>query len=76
MLNKFAIGFCTVTAVFVLNKIVLLFMSVDFFCWSDHVLFIRVCVYCVCDPNMSLGVPSIYFVCVYICQRLFQRLVL
>ena len=30
-------------------------------CWSDHVLYSRVCMCCVCDPNVSVAV---YFVCV------------
>ena len=30
----------------------------------DHALSSGVCVCCVCDPNVSVGVPSTYFVCV------------
>ena len=38
-------------------------------CWRVHVLHFRVCVYCVGHPHVSLDIPSIYFVCVCICQR-------
>ena len=44
-MNKFAICF-TVIAVFVLNVIGLLFVSVGFCCWRDHVLSSSVCVLC------------------------------
>ena len=45
-----------------------------FICWRDHVLSSRLCVCCVSDPRVSLGVPCIYCVCV--CQRSFSCLVI
>ena len=47
-----------------------------YFYWKDHVFFSKVCVWCVRDANVRSGIPSIYYVCVYIWQRSFQRLVI
>ena len=72
ILGRIAFNPRCVVAVFVLNVIVL-FVSL-FFCLRDDVLSFRVYVCRICDPNMSLCIPHIYFVCVCIWCRLFQRL--
>ena len=37
-------------------------------------VFQRVCVCCVCDPNERLSAPSICFVCVFVCRKLSPHL--
>ena len=64
LLIEYAI--CFLLLQFVLNMIMLLFVTV-FLLLEDHVLSCRVCACCDCDPNASLGVPSIFwFVCAYV----------
>ena len=69
LLNKFTISF-PVFAVFSVEWDCVVVCVCVFFGWKNHVLSSIVCVCCVCDPNVNLGVPSIYlFVCVFICCR-------
>ena len=37
--------------------------------WSS-----KECACCACDPNVNLSVPSIGFVCVFVCQKLSPHL--
>ena len=37
-------------------------------------VFQRVCVCCICDPNESLSAPSICFVCDFVCRKLSPHL--
>ena len=50
-------------------------MWVEVLCWIDHVWSFKECVCCACDPSVHLGVPSIGFVCVFVCQNLFPYVV-
>ena len=43
-------------------------------CWIDHVWSSKVCVCCACNPNERLSVPSICFVCVFVCRKLSPHL--
>ena len=58
-----------VVAIFLLNVIVLLFVSVGVLLEGPCSVSQSIGLYCVCDPNIILGVPSIYCVCVCVCQR-------
>ena len=40
----------------------------------DHVWSSKECVCCACDPNERLSVPSICFVCVFVCRKLSPHL--
>ena len=43
-------------------------------CWLDHVWSSKECVFCACDPSVHLDAPSISFVCVFVCRKLFPHL--
>ena len=40
----------------------------------DHVWSSKECVCCACDPNERLSVPSICFVCIFVCRKLSPHL--
>ena len=63
---------CVVCCMFVkgvLNEIMLLFVSVGVLLEGPCSVSQSMGLCWVCDPNIILGVPSIYCVCVCICQR-------
>ena len=43
-------------------------------CWIDRVWSSKECTCCVCDPNVHITVPSIGFVCVFVCRKLSPHL--
>ena len=47
---------------------------VEVLCWIDRVWSSTQCVCCACDPSVHLSVPSICFVCVFVCRKLFPHL--
>ena len=51
--------------------VILLFnvMELEVLCWM-----VFQTVYCACDPSVHLLVPSICFVCVYVCRKLSPHL--
>ena len=49
-------------------KVMVLVVWVVFFCWLIRVLSSKEYVYCVCNPSVCLGVPSICQI-VYVCMR-------
>ena len=49
-------------------------MWVEVLCWIDRVWSSTECVCCACDPSVHLSVPSICFVCVFVCRKLFPHL--
>ena len=44
-------------------------MCVEVLCWIDRVWSSRECACCACDPGVHLSVPSIGFVCVFVCRK-------
>ena len=42
--------------------------------WIYHVWSFIECVCCVCGPSERLDAPSIWFVCVFVCQKLSPHL--
>ena len=45
-------------------------MWVEVLCWIDRVWSSIECACCACDPSVHLSVPSICFVCVFVCRKL------
>ena len=43
-------------------------------CWIDRVWSSKECTCCACDLNVHLTVPSIGFVCVFVCRKLSPHL--
>ena len=43
-------------------------------CWIDRVWSSKDCACCACDPSVHLSVPSIGFVCVFVCRKLSPHL--
>ena len=44
-------------------------------CWIDRVWSSTECACCACDPSVHLSVPSICFVCVFVCRKLSPHLI-
>ena len=42
--------------------------------WIYRVWFSKECACCACDPSVHLSVPSIGFVCVFVCRKLSPHL--
>ena len=53
---------------------ILLLNVVEVLCEIDHVWSSKECVCFVCDLSERLGVPSICFVCVFVCRKLSPHL--
>ena len=49
-------------------------MWVEVLCWIDRVWSSTECASCTCDPSVLLSVPSIGFVCVFVCRKLSPHL--
>ena len=49
-------------------------MWVEVLCWIDRVWVSTEYAWCARDPNVHLSVPSICFVCVFVCQKLSPQL--
>ena len=49
-------------------------MWVVVLCWIDRVWSSKECACCACDPSVHLCVPSIGFVCVFVCRKLSPHL--
>ena len=49
-------------------------MWVEVLCWKDCVWSSKECVCYVCAHSVQLSVPSIRFVCVFVCQKLSPHL--
>ena len=47
---------------------------VEVLCWIDRVWSSKECACCACDPCVHLSVPSIGFVCVFVCRKLSSHL--
>ena len=47
---------------------------VEVLCWIDRVWSSTECACCALDPSVHLSIPSICFVCVFVCQKLSPRL--
>ena len=43
-------------------------------CWKDCVWSSKECAWCACEPTVHLSVPSIDFVCVFVCRKLSPHL--
>ena len=43
-------------------------------CWIDCVWSYKGCACCVCDPSVNQSVPSIGFVYVFVCRKLYPHL--
>ena len=43
-------------------------------CWIDRLWSSKECACCACDPSVHLSVPSIGFVCVFLCRKLSPHL--
>ena len=48
-------------------------MWVEVLCWMDRLWSSKECA-CACDPIVHLSVPSIDFVCVFVCRKLSPEL--
>ena len=49
-------------------------MWLDVLYWIDHVWSSKECVWCPCGPSGRLDVPSLCFVCVFVCRKLSPHL--
>ena len=49
-------------------------MWVEVLCWIGRVCSSKECACCACDPSVHLNVPSIFFVYVFVCQKLSPHL--
>ena len=49
-------------------------MFVEVLCWIDRVWSSKQCACCAYAPSVHLGVPSIGFLCVFVCQKLSPHL--
>ena len=49
-------------------------MWVEVLCWIDRVWSSKECAWCAFDPSVHLSVPSIGFVCVFVCRKLSPQL--
>ena len=49
-------------------------MTQEVLCWIDLVRSSKECACCARDPSVHLSVPSICFVCVFLCRRLSPHL--
>ena len=49
-------------------------MWVEVLCWIDRVWSSKECASCACDPSVHLSVPSIGFVYVFVCRKLYPHL--
>ena len=73
LLKQFAI--CLgVFAILLLNVMDLLSVVGGALLDTPCMVFQRICVYCACDPSERLDVPSICFVCVFVCRKLSPHL--
>ena len=64
LLNVFAI--CVGEVIVFSLKVTVLFLGCVVFCWLVHVFSFKEYVCCVCDLSVSLGVPSIFQMCVFV----------
>ena len=48
--------------------------EVEVLCWIYHVWSSKAYVCCACDSSVHLDVPSMGFVCVYVCRKLSPHL--
>ena len=53
-----------------LNVLWMCLVWMEVLCWIDRVWSSKECVCCACDPSVHLSVPSIGFVCVFVCRKL------
>ena len=49
-------------------------MWVEAFCWIDRVWSSTECACGACDPSVKLSIPSICFVCIFVCRKLSPHL--
>ena len=49
-------------------------MWLEVLCWIDRVWSSKECAYYVCDPSVQPSVPSMGFVCVFVCRKLSPHL--
>ena len=61
-----------VVSVLLLN--VMYVFSVEVLCCIDCIWSSTECACCACDPSVHLSVPSICFVCVFVCRKLSHHL--
>ena len=86
---SFGVSVCIVCCVFVnclvkqfamcLGVVAILLLNVmdvwvQVVCWIDCVWSSKECACCACDPSVYLSIPSIGFVCVFVCRKLSPHL--
>ena len=59
-----------VVAILLLKVLMCLVWVEEVLYWIDRVWSSRECACCVCDPSVHQSVPSICFVCVFVCRKL------
>ena len=71
-IGQFAI--CLGVFVILLLNVMEVFSVGEVLCWIDRGWSSKECACHVCDPSVHLDVPSIYFVCVFVCRKLSHHL--
>ena len=62
-----------VVAILFLNVMDVL-VWVEVLCWIDRVWSSKECACCACNPSVHRSVPSIGFVCIFVCRKLSPHL--
>ena len=64
----------TVFVNYLVKQFAMCLMWVEVLCWIDRVWSSTEYECCACDPSVHLSVPSICFVCVFVCWKLSPHL--
>ena len=73
LLKLFAI--CLGVVVILLLNVMCCLLWFEMLYWIDRVWSSKECVGCACDPSVRLDVPSIHFVCIFVCRKSCSHLI-